>query len=335
MKILHLRHNEIDRVRWDATIGQSLCDLPYAYSWYLDVVCSMWEALVTEDYAYVMPLPLKKKWGISYLIHPIWVQQLGVFSAHEVTTEIFESFRRRIPYLMYDFNINYLNKDCASSLVSRVSCLKFLSKINLIIPHRKDIDAIRKNYNSNTKRNIAKAQKAGLTIREVKIEEFVSLWKSENATIRWDLHSTIQPLVKECTMHNAQSTILSLGEKCTIIDSHYNTCFSKIGEQFKPYLFGVYKDNQLVAALFGMQTRGRFIYLIPVSNREGKECSAMFLLVDYILENICCTQGLTFDCEGSMIEGVARFYRGFGAQEQPYASISRCRPHWLVRLMHR
>lgn len=301
MKILHLRHNEIDRTRWDATIAQSLCDLPYAYSWYLDVVCPMWEALATEDYAYVMPLPLKKKWGISYLIHPIWVQQLGVFSAQEVTTEIFESFRRRIPYLMYDFNVNYLNKDVVRG-----------EKTNLIILHNKDIDTIRKNYNSNTKRNISKAQKAGLTIREVKIEEFVSLWKSENATMRWDLHSTIQPLVEAAFSQ-----------------------FSILNSQFQPRLFGVYKDNQLVAALFGMQTRGRFIYLIPVSNREGKECSAMFLLIDYIIENICCPNGLTFDCEGSMIEGVARFYRGFGAQEQPYASISRCRPQWLVKLLHR
>jgi hypothetical protein len=59
----------------------------------------------------------------------------------------------------------------------------------------------------------------------------------------------------------------------------------------------------------------------------------MFLLVDYILENICCQQGFVFDCEGSMIEGVARFYRGFGAVEQPYASISRCRPQWLVKIL--
>ena len=302
MKILHLRHNEIDRIKWDATIAQSLCDLPYAYSWYLDVVCPMWEALATEDYAYVMPLPLKKKWGISYLIHPIWVQQLGVFSAQEVTTEIFNAFRHRIPYLMYDFNVNYLNRECISNCS--------LVKTNLITPYNKDIDTIRKGYNSNTKRNISKAQKARLTIREVKIEEFVSLWKSENATMRWDLHATIQPLVEAAFSQ-----------------------FSNFNSQFKPHLFGVYKDDKLIASLFGMQTRERFIYLIPVSNQAGKEHSAMFLLVDYILENICCPQGLTFDCEGSMIEGVARFYRGFGAVEQPYASISRCRPQWLVKIL--
>lgn len=305
MKILHLRHNDIDRTRWDATIAHSLCDLPYAYSWYLDVVCPMWEALATEDYAFLMPLPLKKKWGISYLIHPIWVQQLGLFSAQPITPEIFEAFRRRIPYLVYDFNINYLNRECISSLESRVSHLVSLNKTNLIIPYNKDIDTIRKGYNSNTKRNISKAQKAGLTIREVEIENFVALWKAENSAMRWDLHATIQPLVE--------------------------VAFS----QFSTYLFGVYKDDQLIASLFGMQTRERFIYLIPVSNQAGKEHSAMFMLVDYILENICCLQGLTFDCEGSMISGVARFYQGFGAKEQPYARIQRCHPQWLVKLFHR
>ena len=312
MKILHLRYNQIDRIKWDATIAQSLCDLPYAYSWYLDVVCPMWEALATEDYAYVMPLPLKKKWGISYLIHPIWVQQLGVFSAHEVTTEIFSAFRRRIPYLVYDFNINYLNKGCHTNCSS--------VKTNLIVPYDKDIATIRKGYNSNTKRNISKAQKVGLRIGEASVEEFVSLWKSENTTMRWDLHSTIQPLVEAAF---SQFSILSpKAQRPSVLNS-----------QFQPRLFGVYKDDKLIAALFGMQTRERFISLIPVSNQAGKEHSAMFLLVDYILENICYQQGLVFDCEGSMIEGVARFYRGFGAEEQFYASISRCRPQWLVKIL--
>ena len=304
MKVLHLRHNDIDRTRWDTTIACSLCDLPYAYSWYLDVVCPQWEALVTEDYAFVMPLPLKKKLGISYLIHPIWVQQLGVFSAQEVTADIFDAFRRRIPYLVYDFNINYLN--------SRVTCFVSSCKINLIIPYDKDIDAIRKGYNSNTKRNIAKAHKVGLTIRSVEIEQFVALWKAENPTMRWDLHSTIQPLVEAAFSQ-----------------------LSTLNTQLSIHLLGVYKDDQLIASLFGIQTRERFIYLIPVSNQAGKEHSAMFMLVDYILENICCPLGLTFDCEGSMIPGVARFYQGFGATEQLYASISRCRPQWLVGLLHR
>ena len=314
MKILHLRHNQIDRTRWDATVSRALCDLPYAYSWYLDEVCPEWEALVADDYAYVMPLPLKQKWGIRYLIHPIWVQQLGIYSASEITAEIYAAFRRRIPYLMYEFNVNYLNYAVASDKVKSV-------KTNLIVPHSEDIDPIRKQYGSNTRRNIAKANKCGLEIREASIDEFVALWQAENQSMRWDLHATIRPLVEAA--FKSRDAI---------------NCVSKVDiaeGNFTPHLFGVYREGRLVASLFGMQTRGRFIYLIPVSNREGKECCAMFALVDYIIANICCPQHLTFDCEGSMIEGVARFYRGFGAVEQPYASIAHCRPEWLVRLMHR
>ena len=302
MKILHLRHNEIDRTRWDATIARSLCDLPYAYSWYLDVVCPQWEALVADDYIYVMPLPVKQKWGISYLIHPIWIQQLGIYSEHEITFEIFNLFRRSIPYLMYEFNVNYLNYDIAKDVLSGI-------KTNLIIPHNKEIDSIRKQYNSNTRRNISKANKCGLEIREITIDEFVDLWQTENQSMRRDLHVTIRSLVEAV-----------IGSKTDFLT---------------PYLFGVYHEDRLVASLFGIQTRTRFVYLIPVSNREGKECCAMFALVDHIIENICCPEHLIFDCEGSMIEGVARFYRGFGAIEQPYATIARCRPNWLVRLMHR
>ena len=302
MVINHLRHNQIDRTRWDATVSRAVCDLPYAYSWYLDVVCPQWEALVADDYTYVMPLPVKQKWVVRYLIHPIWMQQLGIYSAHEITSEIFYSFRRCIPYLMYEFNVNYLNYEVATDVVKSV-------KTNLIIPCNKEIDSIRKQYGANTRRNISKANKCGLEIRETTIDEFVDLWQTENQSMRRDLHATIRLLVE--------------------------AAISSKTDFFIPHLFGVYYEGRLVASLFGIQTRTRFIYLIPVSNREGKECCAMFALVDYIIANICCPQHLTFDCEGSMIEGVARFYRGFGAVEQPYASIARSRPEWLVRLMHR
>jgi hypothetical protein len=192
-------------------------------------------------------------------------------------------------------------------------------KTNLIIPYSKNIDPIRKQYTTNTRRNITKANKCSLEIREASIDEFVALWQTENQSMRSDLHTTIRPLVEAA--FKSRDAI---------------NCVSKVDiaeGNFTPHLFGVYREGRLVASLFGIQTRTRFIYLIPVSNREGKECCAMFALVDHILETICCPQGLTFDCEGSMIEGVARFYRGFGAEEQFYASISRCRPQWLVKIL--
>jgi hypothetical protein len=51
MKILRLKHTEIDKQRWDKAIENSSFPSIYALSWYLDVVSPNWQALVSEDYS--------------------------------------------------------------------------------------------------------------------------------------------------------------------------------------------------------------------------------------------------------------------------------------------
>ena len=96
MQIKHLQHKDIDYARWDECITQSHNQLTYAHSWYLDIVSPNWEALVTENYEYIMPLPVKRKYGIPYLVQPIFVQQLGVFSKHDIPKHIIELFIKQI-----------------------------------------------------------------------------------------------------------------------------------------------------------------------------------------------------------------------------------------------
>ncbi|MBK8472915.1 MAG: hypothetical protein IPL33_12555 [Sphingobacteriales bacterium] len=54
--IRYVAHADIDRLRWDDAITRAANSLPYAYSWYLDIVAPHWDALVTDDYSAVMPL---------------------------------------------------------------------------------------------------------------------------------------------------------------------------------------------------------------------------------------------------------------------------------------
>ena len=84
MRILHLRNKSIDYCRWDNCITKSHNHLTYAYSWYLDIVSPNWEALVSEDYAYIMPLPVKSRYGIPYLVQPVLTQQLGIYSKKKI-----------------------------------------------------------------------------------------------------------------------------------------------------------------------------------------------------------------------------------------------------------
>src|SRR3972149_10763281 len=95
--IHYLKHNEIDKQKWDNCIDTCVNNIIYAYSWYLDIVCPDWNALVKNDYEYIMPLTAGKKYGIEYLYPPYFAQQLGVFSKEKISQEFVEEFLNSIP----------------------------------------------------------------------------------------------------------------------------------------------------------------------------------------------------------------------------------------------
>jgi hypothetical protein len=65
----------------------------------------------------------------------------------------------------------------------------------------------------------------------------------------------------------------------------------------------------------------RAVYLLAVSNKLGFEKGANFLIVKQFLSDQSEKIAL-LDFEGSRIEGVARFYKGFGATEIQYPIVS-------------
>ncbi|MDZ4667693.1 MAG: hypothetical protein SGJ00_07395 [bacterium] len=54
--IRYLSHSAIDKVKWDHCIGTAENHLIYGLSWFLDIMCTEWEALVKGNYEEVMPL---------------------------------------------------------------------------------------------------------------------------------------------------------------------------------------------------------------------------------------------------------------------------------------
>ena len=66
--INYIEHKDIDFKKWDSCVANSLNRLIYGFSWYLDVVCNDWDALVYNDYEAVFPLPKRKKWGYIIFI---------------------------------------------------------------------------------------------------------------------------------------------------------------------------------------------------------------------------------------------------------------------------
>lgn len=284
MDIKYVTYQNINKEKWDNCILNAPNHLVYAESWYLDLVCpENWDALILNDYEAVMSLPLKSKMGLTYVQQPIWTQQLGVFSTQKVTPELVGSFLKAVPkkMAMVSLNLNEHNFIENNSLVA---------KTNLILNLNESFDALQANFSSNTKRNIKKATVGNLIVdfESKNIVSFIEFFKANIQNPISDYHCNILSKLVEAAVSNK-----------------------------KGFIALVKHDNEIVAASFILKSNNRLIYRTGTSNSKGKELKAMFLLVNEIIQQNANTNYL-LDFEGSEIEGVARFYKGFGAQNLPY-----------------
>ncbi|HLP52673.1 MAG TPA: hypothetical protein VK154_17415 [Chitinophagales bacterium] len=313
-RISLLKRKEIDTHKWDALIDSSITSLPYAYSWYLDAVAEDWEALVLDDYRAVFPLPFVRKLGFKCLYQPYYCQQLGVFSSDETDATVLNLFFEELHQFPYiNINLNPSAKIVAGDFL-------FKKKKNLLLPLDKDYSALRKNFSENHRRNIAKAEKAGLIfLRDVELDHFQQFYlqninrKKENFKVEHEgIFKAVSSIVKR---------------------------------PGKGQIFGVYNTSlrELTTAALVIFHQNRAINIINTSSTEGKKNgSAHFLFNSLIQEGSLTSQslilnhdysnGLILDFEGSSVPGIARFYQGFGAQEEIFYNYH---TSFVKKLSHR
>lgn len=287
--IRHIAHNQIDTQRWDDCIEKSPDGLVYAWSWYLDVVHPGWEALVEDDYDAVMPLAGGRKFGINYLFQPFFTQKFGVFGKKEVTKEKIEQFLTAIPekYMFAELRINaFINLEGFQNAIHH----------NIELNLSEKYDVLADNYNSNTKRNLAKAKKENLMIVE----------DAEP--------SAIIKLFRE----NRGSGITQWGDK------EYKRLLNLVeaaNNHGKCMVLGVQNTNdQLVAGAFFMTSHKKTVFLFSGSDESNKELHGLTFLLDHVIEKYSGTDNI-LDFEGSDNEGLARFYKGFGGEEKFYQEV--------------
>lgn len=300
--VRYLQRNDIDDTLWDECIAASPNGLPYAYAWYLDVVAArQWNALVLGDYRAVFPLPYRTKWGVRYLYQPFFVQQLGVFSRDAITPALVKDMLDAIPayYKYIELNLNEAN-------ATEHPDYALLPRVNLLLPLDKPYTEILAGFSENTRRNLQKAQKQGLVlVNDLAIDTVIGFFRKEMGEKLSDLseadYRTLRKLMDVC-----------LAKGIGVLKGVQN------------------QQGQLLATGFYLQSHGRIINLLPSASEQGKSTGASAFLLDGIIQQHI-NGGWTMDMEGSMIEGVARFYKGFGAQLAPYWQLKRKRLPWYLK----
>ena len=286
-----LKHNEINKRRWDDCINKSFNGNVYALSWYLDIVHPNWNALIENDYERVMPLTNSKKFGLSYMFQPFFVQQLGVFSTSQLSQEDVANFIKAIPqqYLLTQYRLNSYNKvDYDSDIIAKHRNVE----LDLIY----DYQYLYNNYNNNTKRNLAKAEAAGLSINNnINPEIIISLFRNNRGkdVKHWK-------------------------------DKEYNRLLELINTAISQeccFTIGINDlDNNTIAGAVFMHSHDRIIFLFSGSDETHKDKHALTMLLDNVIREFSETQ-YTLDFEGSDNDGLARFYKGFGGAEVFYPEV--------------
>lgn len=289
--IQYLTHNQINLNKWDSTIAE--CGNIYAYSWYLDIVHPGWEALVEDDYQSVMPLTGGKKFGVNYLYQPYFVQQLGVFSKQSMTKEKMAAFLEAIPK---KFRFAEIRLNESNTFDNQVQGIEYHR--NVLLDLNQDYEAIRANYHTNTKRNLAKAENNNLQLLYNVIPyHVVALFRDNRGALldKWG---------------DAEYDILTgLGKTAQNRKAAFVLGVNEIG------------DGEILCAALFMKANNRITFLFSGLNEKGKEKQAMTYLLDQVIQKYA-NQPITFDFEGSDDENLARYYLGFGGHEVKYPSYT-------------
>jgi hypothetical protein len=298
-----ITRTNIDEAWWNDIVDRCTNGNIYIYTWYLDVVCNRnWSAIIDVEREMIMPLPVREKWGISYVYQPKFVQQLGVFGVNAISKEDVNSCIDFIPKHIkwVHFNLNREN-----DITDHTQIQEF--QTNVILPLEGDIETVRGNYRMNTKRNVRKASSHSLKIdTELNYNDTIELFQknrgNELQVFNHDDYELLSTLLKAAELNNK---IMSWGTRI---------------------------NGVVTAGAIFLKSHGRYVFLFSGQNEEGRANQALTFLIDQFIEKHL-DSNLILDFEGSSNANLARYYKGFGGKEEKYITCKVNRLPWYLSFL--
>ena len=294
MEVRLIKREDIDKLKWDSCVHYATNGNVYGYTWYLDNVSENWDGLVEGDYESVFPLIWNTKlMGIKQLYQPFLAQQTGIYSIHMMSQKRMTTFIDAIPsdYKKAVIHLNERNN------IKEATGFEITPRTNLILDLNKPYEEIAANYSKSHKRNIKKAGKHHVKINaNIKPEKLMELYKQYQG-VKIDAF-------KDDSYHAAHRVI-------------YNSLHRGRG-----FMSGIQtKEGEWLAAAFFTISHKRITLLFPTTTPQGREQNTMHLLLDLMIQSNA-NKTMVLDFEGSSVESIARFYKGFGAENRPYFQLT-------------
>jgi len=288
--IQYIERSNLDVEKYNFCIENSINSRIYAFSWYLDIVADNWHALVLDDYRAVMPLPWRSKFLIKYVYTPCWTQQLGVFSSDKINEDLIDSFIKNIPKKFKKITINFNSGN-------QVFGKHMSERINYILPLNKAYKELFRGY-----KYIRRRRKKRLPLDYVKIAktasiiDIIKLHKKQKRFIQ-DLDSKPDYVILK-----------------KLVDYLLETKRIEI-------IIALEEDTTIGGAIF-LKDKKRITYLMSAVSQTGRSKQSMTLIIDSVIEKYS-NSNYVLDFEGSMIPGIAFFFKSFGAIKENYYLLSK------------
>lgn len=302
-----LPRHQINDKEWNSFVEASEQGCIYHYTWYLDIICPDWSAIIVgnkEHWNAIMPLPISQKMGICYALQPQFAQYSGILFRPQEGKQLTQwnnkkrwckTIVQHIPKSVKLFKFTF-----APQFDYPLPFHWGAYQLEVKYTYWLSLEPTAKQLEEGFDKSVRQA------IRKSKEQEF-SLVEADNIT---DLLQ------------------FSLSQKKYLPDHQYQK-LPKLWEALKQRDKGVVlevrdKAGTLLTGGLILKDKQRWITIFGSNlNPENKDSRAVAYMLSEAIQMAKKAEVAHFDFEGSMMEGVERFFRGFGGSPVPYLLISK------------
>jgi len=288
----------------------------FSRDWWLDLVCGEdnWDVIICENGGKIvasMPFYTKRKSIFTTITMPKLTQTMGIYIKYPKKQKYYKklSWEKKLTIEIINKipNIDSFSQNFHHTIINWLPF--YWNGFNQTIRYTYIIQDIsifelEKKFETDIRRRRKKSKNAGVEVYESNdIEKFYEV---------------------------NEKTFKRKGKKIpysfSFIEKLYNTC--KKNNACKVYLAKDIEGN-IIAGSFLLYDNSRVYYLMGGIDPNYKDLGGMDIIlyesIKFALEN-----GKIFDFEGSMIESIEKYFRSFGAVQQPYFNISKTNSKLLI-----
>lgn len=289
----------------------------FSRDWWLDTVCgeNNWDVLLIEKKGRIvatMPLYIPVHGIVSM---PCYTQTMGPWFAPlsddtKYTTAL--GYRQSLATLFteklktYRVFMQNFSHEITDWLPFYWEGYTQTTRYTYLLQNIRNVERLQRGMSQNIRRNIHKAKQHHISVQSgISTEHFLDIQK--------------KTFERQGVANKQDTKILkSLIDRCR--------------KRQQGEIYGGYDENgQLHAAVFIVWQKKCAYYIAgggdPAFRHSGAHSPVLWEAIRQAAEHTD-----TFDFEGSMIRGVERFFREFGAVQTPYFTISRGKLSWIDRI---